>query len=147
MVYPMVILCATIAVAGFLTFFVFPKLVPVFATMNVQLPLTTRILLAVLGFLQSYGIYTLLGVIVLVVAARVIVKQVKGIRRTVDYGLLYVPVLSSVIINVNMVNFTRVFGLLLKSGVKIVEAIEITANTFNNLVYRADSVERERRDE
>lgn len=136
MVYPVVILCATIAVAGFLTFFVFPKLVPVFATMNVQLPLTTRILLAVLGFLQNYGVYVLFGAIALIIAARVIVKQVKSVRRAVDYGLLYIPVLSNVIINVNMVNFTRVLGLLLKSGVKIVEAIEITANTFNNLVYR-----------
>src|ERR1700722_10584276 len=41
MVYPAVILCATIAVTGFLTFFVFPKLIPVFASMNAKLPLTT----------------------------------------------------------------------------------------------------------
>lgn len=136
MVYPMVILCATIAVAGFLTFFVFPKLVPVFATMNVQLPLTTRILLAVLGFLQHYGIAVLVVAIVAVIALRIIFKQVKFLRRSLDYGLLYIPVLSNVIINVNMVNFTRVLGLLLKSGVKIVEAIEITANTFNNLIYQ-----------
>ncbi len=136
MVYPLVILCATIAVAGFLTFFVFPKLVPVFATMNVQLPLTTRILLAVLGFLQGYGIYLVVGLIFLIIAARILLQQVKAIRRSLDVGLLFMPVLSSVIVNVNMVNFTRVLGLLLKSGVKIVEAIEITANTFNNLIYR-----------
>jgi type II secretory pathway component PulF len=136
MVYPLVILCATIGVAGFLTFFVFPKLVPVFASMNVKLPLTTVILLNVLGFLQHYGVITLIAAIIVIVAIRIIVKQVRPVRYMVDEALLLVPVLSDVVINVNMVNFTRVLGLLLKSGVKIVEALDITAHTFANLVYQ-----------
>jgi type II secretory pathway component PulF len=49
---------------------------------------------------------------------------------------LIIPVVSDLSVGVNMVNFTRVLGLLLKSGVKIVEALDITAATFNNLVYR-----------
>jgi len=136
LVYPIVILCATIAVAGFLTFFVFPKLIPVFASMNIQLPITTRILLAVLAFLKSDGIYALLGAIALIVALRMVVKRFNSIRYATDQMLFFVPVLSDLVVNINMVNFTRVLGLLLKSGVKIVEALDITANTFDNLVYR-----------
>jgi type II secretory pathway component PulF len=136
MVYPMVILFATVAVAGFLTFFVFPKLVPVFASMNVKLPLTTQILLSTLGFLQSYGIYIFILIILLVFTVRSVVKEVASVRYYWDKTLLFIPVLSDVIINVNMVNMTRVLGLLLKSGVKIVEALDITSSTFNNLVYR-----------
>ncbi len=51
MIYPLVILIATLGVAGFLTFYVFPKLIPVFASLNVNLPSRRSILLAVLNFL------------------------------------------------------------------------------------------------
>jgi type IV pilus assembly protein PilC len=136
MVYPMVILIATLGVAGFLTFFVFPKLVPVFAGMNVQLPITTRILLGTLGFAKSYGIIVIVGAILFYFLCRFIFKAVTSVRYVIHNMLLYVPVLSDVMIDVNMVNMTRVLGMLLKSGVKIVEALDITAHTFNNLVYK-----------
>jgi type II secretory pathway component PulF len=136
MVYPLVILCATIAVAGFLTFFVFPKLIPVFGSLNVQLPITTRILLSTLNFIKSYGIYVLGGLIVFIVGVRILIKEVLPVKYVIDHALFYVPVLSDLIVNINMVNTTRILGLLLKSGVKIVEALDITANTFGNLVYK-----------
>lgn len=136
MVYPIVILCATIAVAGFLTFFVFPKLIPVFASLNVQLPITTRILLGVLSFMKNYGLYALIGLVVFFVGMRTLIRRVMPVKYIFDRLLFFMPVLSDLIVNVNMVNFTRVLGLLLKSGVKIVEALDITAHTFGNLVYQ-----------
>ena len=136
MIYPIVILIATLAVAGFLTFYIFPKLIPVFAGMNIQLPLTTRIMLWMLSFGQSYGLYLLGGIIVVIIATKIIMAQVRGIRYFFDLMTIHMPVLSNVIIGVNMVNFTRVLSLLLKSGVKIVEALTITSATFNNEVYR-----------
>lgn len=136
MVYPIVILVATIGVAGFLTFYVFPKLLPVFASLNVSLPITTRIMLATLHFSQTYGAYVLAGFIIFVILVRIIVRKVPAIKYGLDYTLLYVPVISGLAIGINMVNFTRVLGLLLKSGVKIVEALKITAATFSNTVYQ-----------
>jgi len=136
MVYPLVILCATLGVSGFLTFFVFPKLVPVFASMDVTLPLTTRIMLAALGFLQAYGVYLLAALILLFIVVRIVLKRVAPVKYVVNEILFFVPVVSDLVVNINMVNFTRVLGLLLKSGVKIVESLDITANTFSNLVYR-----------
>jgi len=136
MVYPLVILVATIAVAGFLTFYVFPKLIPVFASLNVQLPITTRIMLATLHFTQAYGIQVLAGLIVFGILIKILVARVPALRYGLDYLLLYVPVVSGLAIGVNMVNFTRVLGLLLKSGVKIVESLKITAATFSSEVYR-----------
>ena len=136
MVYPLVILVATIGVAGFLTFYVFPKLIPVFGSLNVQLPFTTRALLATLGFLQAYGLELLAGIIVFVIVMRVVLKKVLPVRYFFNMTLLYIPVVEDLTVSVNMVNFARVLGLLLKSGVKIVEALEITKNTFKNLVYK-----------
>lgn len=136
MIYPLVILTATLGVAGFLTFYVFPKLIPVFASMNVQLPVTTMILINILNFLRNDGVYALGGLIVFIVLVRVIFKAVKSIRYFFDDLLIYIPVVADLTVSVNMVNFTRVLGLLLKSGVKIVESIEITRNTFKNLAYQ-----------
>jgi len=136
MVYPLVILCMTLGVAGFLTFYVFPKLVPVFASMNVALPLTTVILLSTLHFLQVYGIEVFLGIVIAIIVIKIIVSQVTFIRYAIDRFILMIPVVSDLSVGVNMVNFTRVLGLLLKSGVKIVEALNITSATFDNLVYR-----------
>lgn len=136
MIYPLVILCATLGVAGFLTFYVFPKLIPVFGSLNVSLPLTTVIMLSALHFLQTYGIQTFLGLIVFLIIVRILVKRVTGIRYMIDRLTLMIPVVSDLVVGVNMVNFTRVLGLLLKSGVKIVEALNITAATVTNLVYK-----------
>jgi type IV pilus assembly protein PilC len=135
MVYPIVILIATLAVAGFLTFYIFPKLIPVFAGLNVSLPLTTRIMLWMLSFGQDYGLYILGAIIAVIIAMKVIMAQVRGVRYFFDLIAIHAPVLSSVIVDVNMVNFSRVLSLLLKSGVKIVEALTITSATFNNEVY------------
>lgn len=136
MIYPLVILVMTIGVTGFLTFYVFPKLVPVFASMNVELPATTRILLTVLGFLKTYGLYTLGGLIIFLIGGRLILKHTRPVRYFMNRLLFVIPVVSDLTISVNMVNFSRVLGLLLKSGVKIVEALDITRNTFGNLVYQ-----------
>jgi type II secretory pathway component PulF len=136
MIYPLVILLATLGVAGFLTFYVFPKLVPVFGSLNVQLPLTTRILLTTLNFSKAYGLYVVAGFIVFLILMRLVLKHVKPIRYALDQTLFFIPVVSDLVVSVNMVNFTRVLGLLLKSGVKIVESIDITRNTFRNLVYQ-----------
>jgi type II secretory pathway component PulF len=136
MIYPIVILVATIAVAGFLTFYVFPKLIPVFASLNVELPLTTRIMIWMLSFAQNYGVDILAGVIILGIVIKIVTKQVKSVKYLLDELTLHTPAISSVIIGVNMVNFCRVLSLLLKSGVKIVESLSITAATFDNEVYR-----------
>lgn len=143
MVYPMVILCATIAVSGFLTFFIFPKLIPVFGSLNVQLPITTRILLSSLNFLKQFGIYLLVGIIAAIIGLRILIRDVVPVKYFFDRAMFFLPVLSDLVVNVNMVNLTRVLGLLLKSGVKIVEALEITANTFGNLVYKRLLIESE----
>ena len=136
MVYPLVILVATVAVAGFLTFYVFPKLIPVFASLNVKLPITTLIMLWILSFAQNYGIFLLLGIIITGIVIKVVTKQVKKVKFMMDEFVLYFPVISGLAVGVNTVNFTRVLALLLKSGVKIVEALTITSATFNNDVYK-----------
>ncbi len=136
LIYPMVLLVATIAVVSFLTFFVFPKILPVLSGFNVPLPATTRALIAFLDFATNYGIPSVIGIAVVLIGGRLLVTHVRPVRKKVHELMLSLPVLGTLSRYVNIANFSRVFALLLKSGVHIVEAIRITSSTFTNLVYR-----------
>lgn len=135
LIYPVIILVATVGVTGLLTFFVFPRVLPIFSSLRINLPLTTKILISALNFLLQYGLWLLGGLIILVVGLRLLLR-ISAVRFLSDRFLFVLPAISTLMINLNMANFTRVFGILLKSGIKIVETINITGQTFNNLVYR-----------
>lgn len=136
MVYPIVILLATLAMVGFLTFFVFPKLIPLFRGFNVKLPATTTALITAADFLQNYGLYSLIIIAGLIFLFRVLVNKVPPFKYFLHRIILVTPVIAPLSISINIVNFCRVLALLLKSGVTIVDSLAITSKTFENLVYR-----------
>ncbi len=135
MVYPVIIFIATIGITGLLTFVIFPKVLPVFASMKIALPMTTKILIATLNFLLVYWWALLLGLATAIVALKIVLRF-EPVKYFFDRLLFYIPVVSSLTVDIAMSNFTRTMGVLLKSGVRIVEAVNITARTMDNLVYR-----------
>jgi len=135
MVYPIVILVATIVVTALLTFVVFPKVMPIFTSLNIELPLVTVILIKSLTFIKNFGGWLLLGFVVLIIGLKFALR-IYLVRLIFSKIVFLLPVVSKLSIHVGMANFTRILGILLKSGVKIVEALTITSNTFNNLIYR-----------
>jgi len=135
MVYPMVILFATVGITAFLTFVVFPKIIPVFTGLNVELPATTQFLISVLEFSKTYGIYVLLGAVALIIGFRFALRN-SAFRYIIHRCIFLIPVVGDLAVNINMTNFARILGLLLRSGIRIVEAVTITANTFQNMVYK-----------
>lgn len=141
MIYPMIIFVATLGITAFLTFFIFPKLLPVLNGLNVKLPASTVALISTVDFLRNYGIYVLVGIIALVVTIKVVLRKFEMVRYVVHRMIFYIPAVAPLTMSVNMSNFARVLSLLLKSGVKIIEAITITGNTFSNLVYKRSLIE------
>jgi type IV pilus assembly protein PilC len=138
LVYPIFITVATILLTALLTVFIFPKLMPIFTSLNVTLPWTTRALIALSGFLRSYGVYLILGVIAAVIAFWFAMNSSKKFHFAVDKILLKIPIFGRLSRSYNMTNFCRTLGLLLKSGVRVNEAVNITADTTANLVYRKE---------
>ncbi len=137
LIYPAVILVATFGVIGTMAIMVFPKIFPVFATLNVELPMTTKILIKFSDALSQYTGTVASAFLVLIIAIWFLLR-IKIVRYYSHRFLLRAPLVGGMITSVNMSNFSRTLGLLLKSGVKIVEAINITAATLNNLVYRKE---------
>jgi type IV pilus assembly protein PilC len=135
LVYPAIIMIGVIGVVSFLVFFLFPKILPVFETLNVKLPLSTRILIGFANFATEYTVSIILGLISFGIAFWAILK-IRQVRWWFHRILIATPVLGGMVRSVNMASFARTLAILLRSGSKIIESIGTTANTLENLVYR-----------
>ncbi|MDO8515935.1 MAG: type II secretion system F family protein [bacterium] len=135
MIYPIILMVMTVVIAGFLTFFIFPKLIGAFSSLNIKLPLVTQILIDTLAFLKSYGVFLAIGLVAAVIGWKLLMR-LEWARLLYHKFLLYIPVVSTLMIKYNLANFARLLGVLLKGGMKIVESVIIVSGTFDNLVYR-----------
>lgn len=135
MVYPIIIIASTLGITGVLTFFIFPKILPVLKSVGGELPLITRIFVTVSQLLFNYGLYGLGGLIGIVILWFLLLK-IRKARHVWHAIILRIPIVSEMSKTVNLINFARTLGLLLKSGIKIVEALEVTTDSLGNLVYR-----------
>ena len=140
MAYPIVILFATVGVTGIMSFFIFPKILPVLTSLNVTLPLTTRIFIALSEFMFAYGVWVFLGLIALVILFFVAIQN-PPIRMRWHRFILGLPFVGRMSTYVNVVTIARTMNLLLRGGVKIVQALEITSATLANRVYRQEILE------
>jgi len=135
MIYPAIILVSTFGLGGALSVFILPKLIPLFKSLKVELPLSTRILLWITELVQNYGLFVLLGLIIFVVAI-ILISRLRLVKLVNHKILLKLPIVGTISQNLNLALFSRTLGTLIKSGVSIVEALDITANTLNNLIYQ-----------
>ncbi|MEK7548915.1 MAG: type II secretion system F family protein, partial [Patescibacteria group bacterium] len=119
---------------GLLIFFVFPKIISIFSGFQAQLPLSTRILIAFVNFMTNYFLWLIIIFVVLAVLMWFLFK-INRVKFLYHRFILMMPFIGGVARNINMTNFARTLGSLLKSGIKIVDAILITADTIPNLVY------------
>jgi type IV pilus assembly protein PilC len=137
LVYPILIVLATFGITGLLTVFIFPKILPIFKSVNFPLPWTTRLLIFVSNFILHDWYYILLAALILVVALVLLMRNTK-IRFIVHRGILMVPILGKLLQGYYMANFCRTLGILLKSDVPIVKAISITADSVSNMAYKKE---------
>ncbi len=137
MIYPSIILVATVSVIVALVLFILPRILPIFTSLGAELPLATRILIATTTFLQNYFLLVGLGFIVVVVALILLLK-IGAVRYAFHRVFLLIPIAGSISQKYNMANFTRTLGILLRSGVKIVEAVTTAADITENLVFKRE---------
>ncbi len=136
LIYPIFISIATLGVTGLLVVFIFPKIMPIFISLNIALPLTTRMLLAVSVYLQNWGILTLLGILIAIIVFMVARTLLLPIRTATDWFLLKLPIAGNIARSYNCANFCRTLGLNINAGVNLVEAMHITAQVTKNVMYK-----------
>ena len=137
LIYPALIVACTFGITIMLTVFIFPKIIPIFESVRAGLPWSTRLLIAISKFLGFAGLYLIAGGIALVSVIVVAMRYSTGFHLLLDHLLLRIPILGKLSRAYNLANICRTMSLLLKSDVRIIEAIDLVAASTKNLVYRA----------
>jgi type IV pilus assembly protein PilC len=141
LVYPV----AVLGVAGGVITLLLWKVVPIFATLflglGVNLPLPTRIVIALSNFVGSiFGLLILVAFIGIAVGLRVWYQTPAG-RMAIDKTLLKLPLVGILLRKIAVARFTRTLGTLISSGVPILEGLEITARTAGNALIEKSLME------
>lgn len=134
LLYPAVVLSATFFLGMAMSFLVLPKITPLFRGLKMELPITTRALLWFSSFMESYGLIFVVGVVGFVFFMLWLVKQ-KFSRPIVDSIVLHLPFVKEISHKTNLARFCRNLGTLLRSGLNIDEALEVTKDTLGNFYY------------
>ena len=136
MIYPAFILAALGGVGAVMMIFVVPKMTAVLQETGGELPMATRILIAVSGFLSGWGgLLLLAGLIALFMIVKVILKK-RGPRRQFDFLKLKLPVFGTLFQRIYLVRFTRSMATLLDGGVSLPKSLEIAAEVVGNGYYK-----------
>ena len=142
MTYPVVVFCFSMLMLLGLLFFVLPKFKGIFETMQLELPLTTKLMLNSSEYVQQYWYIALVVMVGLVLGIRLIARTDKG-RYAIDAAKLRVPVFGDLLLKTAVSRFARTFGTLISSGVPVLRALDIVGDTAGNLVV-AETVSRAR---
>ena len=126
--YPAFVFVLFIGVMGVMLFVVMPKISQVFSRLKVTIPLPTKILIATSGFITSHTLEVVAG-LALAIVLLVILYNKK--RRFLLNILFHLPVVSALYKKVDIVRFSRSMGLLLSSGIPIVNALELSVDVVN----------------
>jgi type IV pilus assembly protein PilC len=131
--YPTVVCVVAVGATVFMLLVIIPTFARMFSDFGGQLPLPTKIVLAMSNFLRSQW-YLLLGGIVALIVGFNRFRATEGGKMRIDQLLLKIPVLGTVIRKASVARFTRTLGTLVSSGVPILNGLEITAKTAGNKV-------------
>jgi type IV pilus assembly protein PilC len=135
MIYPAVILVLAVAVCTILIVFVLPNFVSIFHEFKAQLPLPTRILLAVGVFAQTWRIQIVVVLFLVIVAILVFMRSRPG-HIFWDYALLRLPVLGSIVTYGIIERFTRTLSTMLKAGIPISSTFDVAIAASGNIKFR-----------
>lgn len=132
--YPAVILVAMTGIGTLMILFVVPNLAKVFTEMGIQLPLSTRIIIAISEFGVDYW-YFFIAIIAGIIYSIVLFFRTKFGKDTADTILLKIPMIGSLTKKINAARFARTLSSLLEGGVPIMRSLEIVSKAIPNHYY------------
>lgn len=129
--YPMFVMIAMLVAVVILNIFVIPVFAKVFAGFNAELPLITRGLLAFSSWMLAWWPFLLAGGAAFVMGVRAYLRTPEG-RYRWDARKIKLPIVGDLILKATLARFARSFGLSSQSGVPLVQALTVVAQTVDN---------------
>lgn len=137
LLYPMILMIASLAIVGFLLGYVVPDVVRVFIDSGQELPTLTRGLIAVSDGVRDWGWLALLLLIAALFAARRALRD-EALRLRWHRLLLRLPLLGGLLRTTECARFASTLAILTRSGVPLVEALGIASQVIGNLLIRGE---------
>jgi len=134
LMYPAVIVFTMIGIGILMLIMVVPKLAQTFQELQIELPITTKIIIGIGTFLSKNWFLFLIVIAALVFLFLLISKTKRG-KKAIDYTVLKIPVISPLVKKTNSAYTIRTLSSLIASGVPILKSLEITAGTLGNVYY------------
>jgi general secretion pathway protein F len=135
LLYPIVLTVMCLAIVSGMLVYVVPKVVEVFETGKAQLPLMTRLLIGLSGFLRVYGIWLVIAIVLGAFGFSRWLRKPDA-RRRFHRMMLELPVVGRLVRGFNTARFTRTFSILTGSAVPVLEALRIAGEVVSNVPMR-----------
>lgn len=134
MMYPIVLLCVMVGVIIVMLTFVIPSFMTMFEDLESDLPITTKMIVALSDNVKGYWYIYILAVIAIVVAIKLYGRTPDG-RHNIDKLKLKIPVFGLLQTKTACASFARTMSTLLQAGMPMIDALEISASTMKNVLY------------
>lgn len=135
MMYPAVIVSAMVVIGVLLAIFVLPKLTATFKDFDTELPVMTKIVVQVSDFAAANAILVISMMIGAVVGFILGLRTVPG-KRLLAFVAINVPLISPIVKKINIARFARILGSLMKSGISVVQGLQVTSEALGNVFYK-----------
>lgn len=131
--YPKIVVAAITVAFFILVTFVVPRFAELYAGFKAELPLPTRILIGINTFIHHYWYLALAAIVLAIVGIRQYVRTPMG-RLQWDGLKLKLPVFGPIFLKTALSRFGRIFGTLTRSGLPVLQTLEIVSKTVGNVV-------------
>lgn len=136
LMYPIILICVAVIAVGAMLWMVVPTFAKMFKDMGAELPGMTQFVVDASNFLVADGLYMLGGIVVCVFAFRKYARTETGRRQLIGVGI-GMPMIGELIVAAAMYQFASNIALLLKSGVPMLETLDVLEGVFHTVpVYR-----------
>jgi type IV pilus assembly protein PilC len=135
MIYPSVIVAAMVIVGVLMSIFVLPKLTSIFKDFDTDLPFMTRVVIAVADFMSANAILAIAGMVGAIVGVVSFYHTYLG-KKYFHFFLLHMYVINVIVKKINLARFSRILSSLLKSGIPIVQGLEVAGESMGNVLYK-----------
>lgn len=135
MLYPSIVVAGVIVVIAVMNIFVIPQLGSLYENLNVELPISTKIVLGISKIFTTFYPVMIIGIIVGFIGFQRFKRTKQGVK-IIDKIKLELPILGTIFTLSILDEISRTLSLLISSGASIIESLEITSNVANNYWYK-----------
>lgn len=135
LVYPKIIIFVMVTFIIVLFFWVMPRILTIFESLNAEIPATTKFVIGVTNFFRGNLALIILSIIGIYALSKILIKNSK-VRLKRDLMYLRMPLVGKIVLNYNTTQLSQHFGTLFQSGLTIIKCLEITSTVIKNHVIR-----------